>query len=337
METKESKMKSVPRYKFNLDEHPSKRWANIVKENKEKIKNIEGELDKFMKEIVLSSSLMWLMKKLAEWGKVLYSEELISISKESGISLGKLTAMQLVYEMFACCTSIIANESQHKYPIHIRTMDWDFSFLKDITIELEYIRGGQTIGIVTTWLGYVGVLTGMRNNQYAVSVNYRRSDKPSLWTNIIKAITYEWPIGFLLRTIIENDDNFNTALTNLQTSKLIAPCYFIVSGTKPGDAYIVIRNRDSAFRTYNNKNDETGHHPLIQTNIDSCIRCPRDNILWSYERYNATRQLLEQNKNFVNEGLLWEIVNTHPMNNEETVYATFMCAKTMQYETKVFV
>lgn len=37
-----------------------------------------------------------------------------------------------------------------------------------------------------------------------------------------------------------------------------------------------------------------------------------------------------------NETLLWDIVNTEPIKNEETIYATFMSAAMDKYETRIF-
>lgn len=328
---------SVKRYRFDLDKKPCDRWTDIIKENKDKLKNIEKELDEIIGKTSSSSILIWGMEKLARRGYVLFSEELICIAKETGLPLGKLTAMQLVYEMFACCTSIVSYDYKTGNPIHIRTMDWDFPFLKDLTIELEYIKNGKSIAIVTTWLGYVGVMTGMRLDKYAFSLNFRRSGKPSLWTNIVKMVTYEWPIGFMLRVMLEAVDNVDDAFSWLTKQKLIAPCYFILSGLVKSDGHIIIRNRDDVKEIISN--NYYLHHQkcsLIQTNMDDCENpSSGDNILWSVERYNVAKKMLSDTSRNHDEELLWEIVNTKPVKNEETVYATFMCAKTGKYQTKI--
>ena len=42
---------------------------------------------------------------------------------------------------------------------------------------MDFQRKGQSVLKATTWIGYVGILTGMRTgNGYSVSVNYRRTD-----------------------------------------------------------------------------------------------------------------------------------------------------------------
>ena len=50
------------------------------------------------------------------------------------------------------------------------------SELQQLTIQVDFVSGGQTVFRATTWAGYVGVLTGMRPQGYSVSVNYRRTE-----------------------------------------------------------------------------------------------------------------------------------------------------------------
>lgn len=84
----------------------------------------------------------------------------------------------------AACTSVVVNDEHLHCPVHVRTMDWsfqdmnwtterhvgdtsvpgsrDFSIdLRPLTIEIEYQRHGQTVFYATTWVGFLGVYTGM--------------------------------------------------------------------------------------------------------------------------------------------------------------------------------
>jgi hypothetical protein len=84
--------------------------------------------------------------------------------------LGQLVLLQLVYEASAACTSIVVPQDPTQgdsIPQHIRTMDWGMEFLRPLTIEVEFTKGGRTLYVATTWVGYVGVLTG--NPQFVVS------------------------------------------------------------------------------------------------------------------------------------------------------------------------
>jgi hypothetical protein len=57
-----------------------------------------------------------------------------------------------------------------------------------LTVDVDFQKNNQTIFKATTWIGYVGVLTGMRvSDGYSVSVNFRHTGG-SLITNLKTAL-----------------------------------------------------------------------------------------------------------------------------------------------------
>jgi hypothetical protein len=68
-------------------------------------------------------------------GIVYYSSELKAIAALSDVPLGELVLMNLGYELFAACTSIVV-EDKNGLPLHCRSMDWDLPCLKDMTLEV---------------------------------------------------------------------------------------------------------------------------------------------------------------------------------------------------------
>lgn len=80
--------------------------------------------------------------------------------------------MNLSYELFATCTSIIVPDKDGN-PLHCRTMDWDLPALRDLTLEVEFQRNGKTLYHATTWAGYVGILTGMRPGRFCMLHNMK--------------------------------------------------------------------------------------------------------------------------------------------------------------------
>ena len=250
----------IPRYKVDLDAKPSERWTEIVKDYKQHFKQIEGVITELIERELgkngliaknIVNSMVWL---LTQCGAVYYNQELKAIAKQSGMPLGLLTIMQLIYEACANCTSIICFD-ENKKPIHIRTMDWGMDFLRALTIEIVFYKNKKPLCIATSWAGYVGILTGMRYNSFAISVNYRITAH-GFWENIKKAVKASWPIGFLVRKILctQDDDNdgddvnckftYQWAKKELQNSVLISPVYFTVSGVKTNEGCIITRDRD---------------------------------------------------------------------------------------------
>ena len=69
-------------------------------------------------------------------------------------------------------------------------------FADDVSLQVEFVRGGEIQFVGTTWAGYVGLLTVMRPGCYSLSVNYRRNAKPSGLRNLWNAMTKCWPVGW---------------------------------------------------------------------------------------------------------------------------------------------
>jgi len=102
----------------------------------------------------------------------MFGDELEGISKQSGVPLGLLCLAQIGYELMAGCTSIVYH-NENGVPCMIRTMDWNLECLRELTIHVDFVKGGRTLYSGTTWAGFVGLLTGMRRSEYSVSVNFR--------------------------------------------------------------------------------------------------------------------------------------------------------------------
>lgn len=272
-----------------------------------------------------------MMETATSLGRVFYGDELKAIAARSGLKLGRLVILQLVYEASSCCTSIVV-PGPDGIPRHIRTMDWGMDLLADLTIEIEFIKGGRTLFITTTWAGYVGVLTGIKPSSFSVSVNFRIIGD-SMWTNIKKAATSCWPIGFLLREVFETAPDFDTAVKWLSNSKLIAPCYFTVCGTQVGEGCLLTRNRDDVEQKW----ELASKGPIVQTNIDHWNDNDDDDILYSIERRSRARAFVDSDPTFehVTEAALWKLMSRRPILNSLTIYGTYMIPATGFLQTRL--
>eukprot|EP00026_Physarum_polycephalum_P009777 Phypoly_transcript_09913.p1 GENE.Phypoly_transcript_09913~~Phypoly_transcript_09913.p1 ORF type:complete len:398 (+),score=31.45 Phypoly_transcript_09913:75-1196(+) len=270
------------------------------------------------------------MAGITHLGLVYYGKELKAIAEQSGIPLGKLVLMQLVYEACACCTSVVVPNADG-VPLHIRTMDWEFPFLGPLTVEYHFVKNGERVYSATSWVGYVGILTGMSPGGYSVSVNFRNTGTSPL-QNLKKAITRGWPIGFLLREVFESTKDYDQAVQWLSTSSLIAPCYFTVCGinTSKTIGTLITRKRGSE----ENRWTVLEHGPIVQTNIDHWSNKAEENILSSIQRRALARRLLND-VDTKNEATLWSIMSAPPIFNDITVYATFMCPQIGVLHTRV--
>lgn len=58
-------------------------------------------------------------------------------------------------------------------------MDWGMEFLKPLTIEVDFVKGGRSQYVATTWVGYVGVLTGMHTcHRHRHRIRFSRDSPP---------------------------------------------------------------------------------------------------------------------------------------------------------------
>jgi acid ceramidase len=109
------------------------------------------------------------------FGFIQFGDEIKGFSKYSGIEEGLLISVQYTYELFAACTSVVFND-ESKYPNFLRIMDWNLPILRDYTINLQFQKNNKTIFKAISWAGYFGILTGMRNYSFGISLNYRIID-----------------------------------------------------------------------------------------------------------------------------------------------------------------
>merc|ERR1712137_58620 len=219
---------TVPTYKVDLDLPAEERWSEVIANNLQEIHGARTLIKQELKDLLgpfvngLIDLLGGTVGSIANQF-VLLGKEVSGFAKATGLALVEVLILQFMYEAASCCTSIVIN-GPNGYPVHIRTMDWEFDFLKALTIEVQFFKGGKPLFTTTTWPGYLGVLTGMKPNAFSVSVNFRIKGDSYL-VNAGKALTRSWPIGFLVRDVLETDSTYEQAVGHLSGSGLIAPVY----------------------------------------------------------------------------------------------------------------
>eukprot|EP00658_Telonema_sp_P-2_P060951 TRINITY_DN49721_c0_g1_i1.p1 TRINITY_DN49721_c0_g1~~TRINITY_DN49721_c0_g1_i1.p1 ORF type:complete len:349 (+),score=61.33 TRINITY_DN49721_c0_g1_i1:123-1169(+) len=295
------------------------------------------------------------------------SEELKGVAESLGVSLGKVAMLQIAYEVFAGCTSIVVDMDQEgsSHPFHIRTMDWDLPGLQEITIQVEFVRKGRTVFKAATWPGYVGVLTGMRPGGFSVSINYRRSWEAgnhsmirAVLTNLRKGLfNGAWPVSFLVREVLDRQESYEAAVGAFESSGLMAPTYITVGGMEPGEGCVITRTRSGHGQMPVWKLSRDG--AVVQANMDWFRDDPgwqvvqdepptqpaegEESILedhsWQDISWSSTRRIVAQTAiTSAGERLtkrdLWLLLSTPPCQAEDLVYTTSMCASTGEFVTR---
>ncbi|KAL9654092.1 hypothetical protein ABK040_011635 [Willaertia magna] len=376
IDNKISELTNVPEYEINLDLPPKDRWYQVIQDYKSKFPKLIEFLDSEISSLLggglkakfAKGFLNMLFSIFVKSGAVYYKEELEAIANQANVPLGLFSLIQLSYELFACCTSII-KQDYNNVPIHVRSMDWEMPILREYTVQLNFTRNGKTVFKASSWAGYVGILTGCRVGAFSVSINFRRTEDGTFGKNVLKSITSGWPISFLVREVLQDCTSYEEACAVLQNSKLIAPVYITVAGCHEGQGKIITRNRETYSyentlslntvlyldKTVNNYVYDASNYALIQTNVDWWLEDKEKkkcNILYSRERLKKAQSLMEEIHNCSIKGnlndnsgsdnndsnTLFNLINifdtnNYPILNETTIYTTAMKPSTGEYAT----
>lgn len=347
-----------PRHMVNLDDPPELRWAGVMAAHLHQLPAVLETIEHVLGTGVGASLASTAFGGLTKAGKIKFGAELQGIAEAANLEVGKVALMQVAYEVFAACTSIVVDMDSEvlgqapgsRIPFHIRTMDWPMEQLIPLTCEVDFVRGGRVLFSATTWPGYVGVMTGIKPDAFSLSVNYRRTDrgasnmlKEVIW-NMVMGLANSWPVSFLVREVLEQDISYAAAVESLQQSRLMAPTYITVAGTAAGEGTIITRARDPKIVLPKWHLSDNG--PVVQTNRDwfqdddSAVEAAGEgrgadiNICHSIERSCLARAAIASLAAHRSPHELWLLMSTAPCRAEDTIYTTAMCPKSGELLTR---
>lgn len=123
----------------------------------------------------------------------------LGIANVTGINLGEIVLYNIFYEVFTVCTSIVAQDNQDKL-YHARNLDfglflgWDVKThdwavtekLREIIININWTRGGQTVYKSVNFAGYIGIYNGVNlhnlfSNFVLLCLVHKFSSETLLW------------------------------------------------------------------------------------------------------------------------------------------------------------
>lgn len=323
----------VKRYKVSLDDSASTRWNHVLVDNKIELQQAMKELNSLIPNNFVFMIVEWILALCVYLNIVYYAEEIKSIAKYTKLSLGRVVLLQLYYEMNAHCTSIITKSNRGM--CLTRTMDWDLPVLKKLTIIVDFTRNDKVLFTACTWVGHVGVFTGMKKNKFAISLNYRRVYN-SFGLNILNTVLYRWPTGFLIREVLTNSSSYFETIDMLKNASLISPCYFTIVGMSPGEGCIIEREYDHVFGTIEYSHSHNASKGYIcKTNHDQFKKADAENIIYSFERERAVNEMMVNWNNVTNPNTLMNNMKGFPLINEETIYTCQMIPLEDYIEAKV--
>jgi len=254
--------------------------------------------------------------------------EITSFANITNMPVGAAVLLNIFYELEAGCTSIVSQNS-NGIITHGRNLDFLLAeTLRHLVINVKFQQKGQTLYEGTTYVGYVGLLTGMKQDSFAITINQR--NEGNRIENFLEALLIPGTrvLAFLVRDTLQYTDTLEEAVTILSTTSLAAPCYITASGTYPGQGVVITRNRleadDLWFLDY-----ASGRWSLVQTNDDH----------WKPDsdgRSTAAKQMMAKiGPTKINEDFLFQVLSTRPVLAPSTTYTTLMSSSSGNYTTYV--
>jgi beta subunit of N-acylethanolamine-hydrolyzing acid amidase len=179
---------NVPRFTIDLSLPPRDRYKSLTTTYKAQIQNLTPLFNGLLADFGISESYHRSINTVA--GLMLRgvhsrteTAELRGISEVSGISMYLLVAFNVVLDLLMGCTSGAVKsmepgqDSNDARMLHFRTLDWGMDPLRNIVVQLDFIRSksGEPTAVIAssvTYVGFVGVLTGVRPG-FSTSLNFR--------------------------------------------------------------------------------------------------------------------------------------------------------------------
>eukprot|EP01016_Furgasonia_blochmanni_P053147 TRINITY_DN8550_c0_g1_i2.p1 TRINITY_DN8550_c0_g1~~TRINITY_DN8550_c0_g1_i2.p1 ORF type:complete len:388 (-),score=49.05 TRINITY_DN8550_c0_g1_i2:35-1198(-) len=256
--------------------------------------------------------------------------EIKAIAELSDIDYPTMLAYNLVYEYFAFCTSTITEDADGNI-IHGRNLDYDFTTeMGPLFVDGLFTRNGTVVHRAAFLVGYIGHSTGMAEGKFAVSINQRRTPNGNVHDNIFEMLDRGGiPVTWLTRAVLENAVSWQDALAMLNTTKIAAPVYYILSGTKHNEGVIISRGRETVDDIeFLDCNGSEQKWLLVQTNID------RNYPYKDYRKEKTTERILEIGRESIKASNLYEkVLSLYPTFNKITIFLNVMSAQSGFFNT----
>jgi hypothetical protein len=319
---------AVPQFTINLDLPANQRWSQVC--STPLFQNVSNWLVNTVDDVLPGKGSI-----LQDIGKMINQAylpqelalEIQGCAEAVGVSYGWLTMLNLGYEVSDACTSIIAQSDDGKI-YHARNLDfWDgmgfTASLKELAFQANFQKGGVDFFHITTFSGFVGVLSGLKPGAFSMTIDTRfyPDGVTELFYEVIAAIVEKNAslVTFLAREVFMNENNFESALDNLSDGELIADVYYIVAGISAGEGAVISRNRQNATDIWRLNSPSRWFE--VQTNYDHWEQPP-----WFDNRVTpANDAMMKMGQNNVTLDGMFGVLSVKPVFNLQTTYSILAC------------
>ncbi|KAJ5795174.1 hypothetical protein N7457_001773 [Penicillium paradoxum] len=212
---KELGAKGPPVFRINLSLPPEERYKSLARQYKDRMRSVTGIFDDVIHTLspkIPTKPVHWLARMCL---RRLYNDEetaeIRGISQVTGIELYFLICLNVVLDLLMGCTSggVRMLDGLWTRMVHFRTLDWGMDPLRDLIVQLEFVRDDhpdKVLATCITYVGFVGVLTGVRKG-LSVSLNFRAVHDSSrnrgfYWNYLLVLLGFRQSITSMLRQTI---------------------------------------------------------------------------------------------------------------------------------------
>lgn len=171
-----------PVFRINLSLPPKERYVSIATLYRDRIRSLRGMFDDLVTSLSPRIPVNYVHKIAWLCLHRLYTseetQELRGISQATDIDMYLLICLNTVLDLLMGCTSggvRVKSKSSETKMMHFRTLDWGMDPLRDLIVQLDFVRDSDSENVLATsitYVGFVGVLTGVRKDLSA-SLNFR--------------------------------------------------------------------------------------------------------------------------------------------------------------------
>ncbi|KAL0979627.1 hypothetical protein UPYG_G00187480 [Umbra pygmaea] len=324
---------AAPVINVSLDEPPEVRWAQLLEVyDTDYLKKAAAEVIDTTVPKWVHHAVIPVVEALEKYVPPPYAGEIRGLASHVGGSITDIILLNFAYEISAFCTSIIAQDtSGHLY--HGRNLDYPHDILRNLTIDILFVRNGTVAYRGTSFAGYVGLWTGQSPNKFTISGNQRGKDHWwDWWKNWVSAFLLKSsPVSWLVRETLEDAVDFQDAVMRLSKIPLITSVYYIVAGVKPGEGVVISRDRKGPADIWPLEPWNGGWF-RVETNFDHWVMPPVKDL----RRDAANEALNATGPDNINIYTLYKVLSLSPVCNRITVYTTTMSAGSPEkYNTEV--
>ncbi|XP_043096683.1 N-acylethanolamine-hydrolyzing acid amidase-like [Puntigrus tetrazona] len=320
---------SPPVVNISLDEPAFQRWAPL-----KNLYDIDF-LRKAASEVIDSTVPKWvhdavkpIVKALEKYIPQPYAGEIQGMASFYGTDIADIVLLNFAYEVSAFCTSIVTQDAKGNI-YHGRNLDYPHDVLRNLTLDVLFIKNGKVAYRGTTFAGYVGLWTGQSPNKFTVSGNER--NKGHWWENIISAVLLKSsPVSWLVRETLETAVDFQDAVVRLAKVPIITDVYYILGGVRAGEGVVITRDRSGSADIWP-LDPLHGNWYRVETNYDHWKPAPKRDD----RRDAAMKALNATGQNHISMDSLYQVLSVNPVCNGITVYTTVMSAAPEKYKTVV--